>query len=209
MRVRVALAVCLTLMLIAIGVGLARTPLVRAGTDGTPLPTEVGATFAPDTVCQAEEVVPKGTTIVRMSLLSLLGPGIKLQVTAGEQVVTTGIRSSGWTGTVVSIPVRPVTRTYTHATVCFTLAKRQQLVNYRGTNTIHSPAVSNGTQVLPGRIRIEYLQPGKETWLSLALPTARRIGLSVGGGGGIVLVLFALALTIASLTSWLVVRELG
>ncbi len=70
---------------------LARSPLVLAGTDGTPLPTEVGATFAPDTVCQPEEVVPKGTTIVRMSLLSLLGPGIKLRATAGGQVVTTGV----------------------------------------------------------------------------------------------------------------------
>jgi len=72
--VRIALAVCLALMAIAIGVSLARTPPVRAGTDGTPLPTEVGATFAPDTVCQSEEVLPKGTTIIRMSLLSLLGP---------------------------------------------------------------------------------------------------------------------------------------
>jgi len=208
-RVRVALAICLTLTLIAVGVSLARTPPVRAGTDGTPLPTEVGATFAPDTVCQGEEVVPKGTTIVRMSLLSLLGPRINLRATGGGQVITTGVRSSGWTGTVVSIPVQPVARTFSHATICFTLAKRQQLVNYRGANTTHSPAVSNGTQVLPGRIRIEYLRPGKESWLSLALPTARRIGLTVSGGGGIVLVLFALVLTITGLTSWLIVRELG
>jgi hypothetical protein len=209
MSVRIALAVCLTLTVIAVGVSLARTPLVRAGTDGTPLPTEVGATFAPDTVCQSEELVPQGTTVIRLSLLSLLGPRITLQATAGSQIITTGVRSAGWTGTIVSIPVAPVTRTYAHATVCFTLAKRQQLVNYRGAETTRSPAVSNGTQVLPGRIRIEYLRPGKETWLSLALPTARRIGLTVGGGSGIALVLFALVLTMAGLSSWLVVRELG
>jgi hypothetical protein len=208
-NVRVALAICLALMLIAIGVGLARTPPVRAGTDGTPLPTEVGATFAPDTVCQSEEVLPKGTTIVRMSLLSLLGPGIKLQASAGGQIIATGEKSAGWTGTVIGIPVKPLARTYSHVTICFTLAKRQQLVNYRGAHTTYAPAVSNGTQVLPGRIRIEYLKPGKESWLSLALPTARRIGLTVGGGGGIVLVLFALVLTVAGLSSWLVVRELG
>jgi hypothetical protein len=207
-RVRVTLAICLALMVIAIGVGLMRTPPGRAGTNRTPLPTEVGATFAPDTVCQGEEVLPKGTTIVRISLLSLLGPGIKLLASTGGQTLTTGEKSPGWTGTVVGIPVKPVAQTHAHVTICFSLAKRQQLVNYRGVNTTHAPAVSNGTQVLPGRIRIEYLRPGKESWLSLALPTARRIGLTVGGGGGIVLVLFALLLTATGLSSWLLVREL-
>ncbi len=208
MRIRIALTVCFALMAIAIGVGLERTPPVRAGTDRTPLPTEVGATFAPDTVCQSEEVLPQGTTIIRMTLLSLLGPRVKVQAMAGGQVLTTGEKGSGWTGTVVAVPVKPVARTYNHVTICFTLSKRQQLVNYRGVNTTHAPAVSNGTQVLPGRIRIEYLRPGKESWLSLALPTARRIGLTIGGGGGIVLVPFVLLLTAAGLSSWLLVREL-
>ncbi|MFI5010460.1 MAG: hypothetical protein ACHQDY_09325 [Solirubrobacterales bacterium] len=208
MRVRIALTVCFALMAIAIAVSLERSPPVRAGSDWTPLPTEVGATFAPDTVCQSEETLPKGTTIIRMTLLSLLGPRVKVRVMVRGQVVTTGEKGSGWTGTVVAVPVTPVARTYTHATVCFTLSKRQQLVNYRGANTTHAPAVSNGTQVLPGRIRIEYLKPGKESWLSLALPTARRIGLTIGGGGGIVLVPFVLLLTAAGLSSWLLVREL-
>ncbi len=209
MRVRIALAVCLALTAIAVAVSLAHSPMVLAGTDGTPLPTEVGATFAPDTVCQPDEVLPRGTTVIRMSLLSLLGPRIKLWATAGGQTITTGEIGYGWTGTVVGVPVKPLSRTYSNVTVCFSLAKRQQLVNFRGATTTHAPAVSNGTQVLPGRIRIEYLRPGKEPWLSLALPTARRIGLSVGGGGGIVLVPFALLLLMGSLTSWLMVRDLG
>lgn len=209
MRVRIALAICLTLTAIAVVVSLAHSPMVLAGTDGTPLPTEVGATFAPDTVCQPDEVLPRGSTIMRMSLLSLLGPRIKLWVTDGGRTITTGGIGYGWTGTVVAVPVKPLPRTYANVTVCFSLAKRQQLVNFRGATTTHGPAVSNGTQVLPGRIRIEYLRPGKESWLSLALPTARRIGLSVGGGGGIVLVPFALVLLMGSLTSWLLVRDLG
>jgi hypothetical protein len=207
-RIPLTLVICLTLMLIAVAVALARTPLVRVGTDGTPLPTEIGATFNPDTVCQPEEILPKDTTVVRMSLLSLLGPEIKVHVYAEGQLITSGVIGYGWTGTVVSVPVAPLTRTYTHASVCFTLAKRQQLVNYRGDTTKRAPAVSDGAQTLPGRIRIEYLAPGKKSWLSLALPTARRIGLTVGGGSGIVLLLFMLVVSTAGLSSWVLIRDL-
>jgi hypothetical protein len=207
-QVRIALAICLALTAIAVGVSLARSPLVRAGTDWTPLPTEVDATYAPVTVCQSEEVLPKSTTVIRMSLLSLLGPRVKLQALVGGRVVTSGEIGYGWTGTVVAIPVRPVARSYSHVTICFSLAKRQQLVNFRGDNTTRAPAVSNGTQILPGRIRIEYLRPDRASWLSLALPTARRIGLTIGGGAGIVLIPFVLLLTAASLSSWLLMRDL-
>ena len=74
MRIRLTIAIGLALTAVAVGVGLARSPLVRAGTDGTPLPTEIGATSVPTTVCQGEETVPAGTTAIRVSMLSLLGP---------------------------------------------------------------------------------------------------------------------------------------
>jgi hypothetical protein len=82
------------------------------------------------------------------------------------------------------------------------------LVNLRGETTKSSPAVSEGSQVLPGRMRFEYLGPDNKSWLSLALPTARRIGLTIGGGGFIVFIPVMLLLSVAALTSWLLVRDL-
>jgi hypothetical protein len=207
-RIRIAIAIALTLTLIAVGISLARSPLVVAGTDGTPLPEEVGETSVPTTVCQSEETVPQGTTAIRVSLLSLLGPRLTLQAKAGGQLITSGELGYGWTGAVVAIPVRRVASTYTHVTVCIAMAKRQQLVNLRGFHTKFAPATSEGGQVLPGRLRFEYLRPDKRSWLSLARPTARLMGLTVGGGGGIVVVLLMLVMSTTALSSWLLMRNL-
>jgi hypothetical protein len=207
-RIRIAVGIGLTLVAIAVGVSLARSPLVLAGTDGTPLPTEIIASAVPIAICQPEETVPAGTTVLRLSILSLLGPRLKLVATSGGRVVTVGELGYGWTGSVASVPVRRVVGTHRHTKICFTLAKRQQLVNVRGAETTVAPATMNGKQVLPGRIRIEYLRPDSSTWLSLLLPTARRIGLTIGGGAGIVVIPFALLVVVASLSSWLLVRDL-
>ena len=208
MRIRITVAIGLALTALAVGVGLARSPLVRAGTDGTPLPAEIGATSAPATICQGEETVPAGTTAIRASLLSLLGPRIKLVARSGGQVVSTGELGYGWTGAVIAIPVKRVVGSHRHTNICISLAKRQQLVNLRGANTKFSPAVSDGNQVLPGRLRFDYLRPDKSSWLSLALPTARQIGLNIGGGAGIVVIPLMLLFGVGTLASWLLVREL-
>jgi hypothetical protein len=207
-RIRVTVAIGVALTVLAVGVSLARSPLVRAGTDGTPLPTEIGATSVPTTICQGEETVPAGTTAIRVSLLSLLGPRIKLVARSGGQVVTTGQIGYGWTGAVVAIPVRRVVGTHRHTNICVSLAKRQQLVNLRGANTKFSPAVTEGRQVLPGRMRFDYLRPDNKSWLSLILPTARNIGLNIGGGAGIVVIPLMLLLSVGTLASWLLVRDL-
>jgi hypothetical protein len=207
-RIKVAIAIGLTLTAVAVGVSLARSPLVRAGTDGTPLLTEIGATSLPATICQGEERVPAGTTAIRVSLLSLLGPRIVLIARAGGQVVSTGEIGYGWTGAVVTIPVTRVVGTHRHTKICMTLAKRRQLVNLHGANTKFSPAVIEGTQVLPGRVRIDYLHPDSKPWLSLALPTARRIGLNIAGSGWIAIIPLVLLVSAAALTSWLLARDL-
>jgi hypothetical protein len=207
-RIRITIAIGLALTALAIGVSLARSPLVRAGSDGTPLSAEVGATSVPTTICQGEETVPAGTTAIRVSMLSLLGPRLKLVARSAGQVVTTGEIGYGWTGAVVTIPVKRVVGSHRRTNVCVSLAKRQQLVNLRGMNTKFSPAVTEGKQALSGRMRFDYLRPEDSSWLSLALPTARRIGLNIGGGAGIVVIPLMLLLSVTTLASWLLVREL-
>lgn len=208
MRIRITIAIGLALTVVAAGVALARSPLVRIGSDGTPLPTEVGATAVPATVCQGEETVPAGTTAIRVSMLSLMGPRVKLVAHSQGQVVTSGELGYGWTGSIVSIPVKRVVGTHPHTTICVSLAKRRQLVNLRGADTKISPAVIEGSHVLTGRMRFDYMQPDSKSWFSLALPTARRIGLNIGGGAGIVVIPLLLLLSVATLASWLLVRDL-
>jgi hypothetical protein len=208
-RIRIAIAVCLTVTAICVGVALTRTPLVVAGSDGTPTSGEIGAVAAPTTICQPAERIPQGTTAIRVSLLSLLGPRLKLRASAGGVPVTSGELGYGWTGMAATIPIARVARSHAHTTICVTLAKRRQLVNLRGVNTKLAPAVGEGGQILPGRMRFDYLRPDTSSWLSLALPTARRIGLTIGGGGGIVLIPFLLMLTCVVLMSWRLERDLG
>ncbi len=208
MRIKLAIAVGFALIAIGVGVGLARTPLVLAGSNGTPLSSEVGATSVPATVCQGEETVPAGTTAIRASMLSLLGPRAKLVARSGGRVVTTGEIGYGWTGAIATIPVARVVGAHAHTQICITLAKRRQLVNLRGANTKVAPAVLDGKQVLTGRMRFDYLHPDSKPWISLIVPTARRIGLNVGGSGAIVLIPLLLLMTAGALTSWLLVRDL-
>ncbi len=78
-----------------------------------------------------------------------------------------------------------------------------------GRTTPPAEATFGGTKPLPGRISIEYLQPGRRSWWSLALSVARRLGLGrAAAGTGNALLVLALALAVLTLSSWLVVRDL-
>lgn len=207
MRIKVAIATGLALTAFAVGVSLARSPQVRAGSDGTPLPGEIGATYKPATLCQGAETIPAGTTAIHISILSLLGPRLELTARSHGRVVTTGELGYGWTGSSATIPVRRVVGNHPRSEVCVSMAKRQQLVNFRGENTKFSPTTEDG-RVLSGRLRLDYLREAGKSWWGLLRPTIRRMGLGVGGGGWIVLLpLMALAAA-AALASWLLARDL-
>jgi hypothetical protein len=208
-RARLALICGLALTAIAVGITLSRAPLGVARSNMTITPSELTVTQEPSKVCQRGETLPRGTTAIRLSLLSLLGPALALRATSGERVLTAGSRGSGWIGKTVTVPVTQVPRTSTNVSICFAFSPGGHELSVEGQPTAKSPAVAAGHETLPGRLRIEYLRPQHRSWWSMGLSIARRMGLGhPDGGAWIALVPFMLLLAAAALTSWIVDRDL-
>jgi hypothetical protein len=203
-EVRIALAGGLALMALALVLTLSGSPTTVAPTHPIPIDAELGTTDHGSRVCQSDETVPRGTTALRFSLKALIGPRISVTAAARGRLVTSGDRNAGWTAGSVTVPVRRVTRTVAHAKVCLAFALSEETVEMAGGRTSRArAAVTNGGQVLPGRIKIEYLLRGDRSWWSLALATARRLGLGrAWAGTWVALVAFALMVAVLALTGW-------
>jgi hypothetical protein len=208
--VSVTLAVGLTLTAIAIGLTLTRSPLSVAATNGIPAEERLAVTTINAGACQANEVLPRGTSAIRISIQAFTGPRVKVKVLSGTHVLTSGELGSGWTGKGVLVPVRPVPSTTSNVKVCFALILKDEHVNISGRGT--PPAVaarSEEGEALLGRVRIEYLRPGHSSWASLASMVARHMGLGhAWSGTWIVLLVATLTAGVAILSSALVLREL-
>jgi len=122
-----------------------------------------------------------------------------------------GERGTGWTGSVLTIPVRPLARSYADVRVCVSIdLAGDERVEIFGTHTKPSVAALAGNgQALKGRMQIEDMRPGSRTWWSLAALVARHMGFGnfAGGAWNVVLVL-ALVVAIAAVSSRLILREL-
>ena len=209
-RVTIALAAGLALLLLAIGVTLARSPMVVARSNGTPLKEErIATTFHGATYCQGEELLPAGTTAIRLSLAAFTGPRVSVSVNARGRAITGGMRGSGWTGRVVTIPLKALARAVPAATVCASFQLHNEHITVFGKTTPRTSAAYDGPHALAGRMWIEYLRPGSRSWASLAPSTARRLGLGrVAAGTWNALLVVELLAAIVALASMLVVREL-
>jgi hypothetical protein len=206
--VRIALASGLGLIAIAIGLVLAHSPMSIASTNGI-LSEKWIATGGSLTYCQAPELLPRGTSAIRLSLSAFTGPRVAVVVTSGGREITGGERGSGWTGRVVTIPVKPLPRAVSKVTVCTSPLSHNETLTMFGATTPHTIAARLGPHVLPGRMRIEYLRAGERSWASMARSIMRRMGLGrAGGGSWIVLLALVLLATVVALTARLVLKEL-
>jgi hypothetical protein len=209
-RVGLTLAVALALIAAALGVTLSGSPLVVAGESSTRARESLAETYGAAGACQAGEVLPAGTSAIRLTLSSVTGPRVKVSALSGARVLTSGAVGSGWTSGAVTVPVGPVARTASNVRICFSLGPTVEQVAIMGSPT--SPAVAaRGSEgaPLPGRIRIEYLRAGHSSWWSLASSVARRMGLGrAPAGTWIVLPLLALMGAVVLTASWLILREL-
>jgi hypothetical protein len=209
--VRIALVLALALVAIALGVVLSGSPPIL--TRAAPLAdfTKLSGAGGPVRLCQGGEVLPRGTSAVRISLEALIGPPVALTASSGGHVLAAGRRGAGWSTGSVTIPVRPLAGSYSNVTVCAQLGQpRKQPVNVDGIPTSPAQAAHAGTQSAGGRMIVEYLRPSDTSWWSLVRSVARRMGLGHAiHGAWVALLVAAMMGVLAGLMSWVLVRELG
>ncbi|HXC23770.1 MAG TPA: hypothetical protein VNU28_04225, partial [Solirubrobacteraceae bacterium] len=197
-----AIAICLT---------LTRAPPIVARSDATPLQGFVAETSNGASVCQQGETLPRGTTAIRLSLYTLFGPRVAVQVFSGGRLLTSGVRGAGWTAEGPAVPVRPVDRTTPDVKVCVTFGQPLGLIDVDGSYVSPEQAMTSATgQTLAGRMRIEYLRPGNRSWWSSASSVARRMGLGRWPAGTwIALLAIALMAGVAVATVRLIFTAIG
>ncbi len=184
---------------------LGRSPLVVAGTNSIPYEAVIGSSKGPVHTCQGGEVVPQGTTAVRMWLQANIKPHTRVAVLAFGRTVATGSQVGGWLGKVTTVPVMPIDHTLKNARICYSIDRAVQRVNILGGRS--GPTRSGKT---PTKMRIEYLRPSPQTWWSQIGSIAWRLGIGRAPEGGwaaaLSLLLMAAATILVVVT---ILRRLG
>jgi hypothetical protein len=204
-RVLAALLAGLALIALAIALVLSGSPVrvlganpAAAGATALIIPGGTGA-------CQAGEVLPDGSSALRLDLDAVVGPQVTLTLLSGGRVIARDVHGSGWTGGDVTIPIPRVHRVQEPVQVCFRLGHEREQVLMLGV-----PARDAGTGASAVRMGIEYLAPGKRSWFASALSVARRLGLGrAPSGTWVALLPLALMALVAMLASGLCIGELG
>ncbi len=208
MRTSIVLAAGLVLIAAIIGVTLARSPATLAGTNSIQAENSIGITEVATHVCQAGETLPARTSAIRLSLVAIIGAHVSVRALAHGHLLTRGSRGAGWTGSEVTVPVRPLTHNFSHVTICFDLSDLNGEVEVRGQHA-GPVAVSVEGQRLHGRFRVEYVRAGHSSWGSRISAVATHIGLGrAASGAWVAFLILTLTLSVVALTSWGIVREL-
>lgn len=209
MRIRAVLAGGLALIAVVLVLTLSQAPATTAN-GGVPPETQFTATTNNAGGCQRGEVLPPGTTAIRLGLFAVTTPEVGVKVFSGPRLITEGTLAPGWSGEGATVPVhRVLARAVSPATVCFSVTQVNGIVQMVGRKTPAAEATVGGGSTLPGRISVEYLQPGHRSWWSLALSVARHLGLGrAASGTWNALLVMVLAAAVLALSSWLVARDL-
>ncbi len=209
MRSSIVLAAGLLLIAAIVGVTLARSPPTLAGTNRVPAESLIGLVERPAGACQSGETLPAGTSAIRLSLVAIVGPRVAVRALAAGRVITRGSTGAGWTGSEVTVPVAPLAHAVAPVTICVRLSDLNGEVEFKGARTGAPVAVSERGEQLHGRLRVEYVRAGHDSWLSLLSAVASHISLGRAASGmWVVFFILALTLGVVALTSWGIMREL-
>jgi hypothetical protein len=188
--VRTALAVGLAVLAVSIAATLPHA--LRRLLGSNDVRTLVGFEADPVRVlrlCQRDELLPRGTAAVRLSLSSgrRPGPAVRVSAIAGGRPVASGYRAAGWRQATLVVPLRDAVARDVLARVCVAIAA--------------GPPVNVAVTAAPGegetRLRIDELHAGRDSWWSFLPTIVHRIGLGHAWSGPSVALVVAL-LTLAA-----------
>lgn len=209
MRVGVALAIGLLAIAVGVALTLARRPMAIAAVNLPVTHHELTIAVHDSSACQGEETLPAGVDSIRLGLESSIGSRVSVSVLAHGRVLTRGIQTPGWTGASVMVPVRPLARSFSPVEICFALTELNSDIEMLGVPTPPATAARSDGKALPGRMHIEYLEPGGRSWWSMANAVAWHLGLGrAASGSWNVFLLLALAALLVGISTRLALREL-
>ncbi len=179
-----ALRVLLALGLVAIALAAAVVLLQSAPRrSGTNLTTDSGPVVplpGAQQLCEPGELLPADTGSLQLNAQPEGGTGPALGVAiAGPdgRVLSRGKLAEGWKAGTIRLPVQRMPNAIAGATVCIrNLGARY--VRFGGSMPDAEFTVTLAGKVLYGRMRIEYMRPGSESWLALAPTIAHRMSLA-------------------------------
>jgi hypothetical protein len=199
-RTRIALGLSLVLLIVALGLTLSKSPPSVARWNAVEAAVEFDSITGPFSTCQANEVLPRGTVAIRLSLDSVLGPRVSVRAVSAGHVLTRGERGSGWTAADVTVPVRPLARTALDVSICFAFLAKDESVGLTGERLASKEGVASNR----GLLKIEYLKPGGHSWWSLVSAVAGHMALGHAWSGAWVVLFLTIAMaTIAAIVCWL------
>jgi hypothetical protein len=122
-------------------------------------------------LCEPAELVPGDTGGLRLAVDSGAFPGPRLQasINAPQGPVSSGELKPGWRSGTILVPLDRIPRTLPSATVCLRNAGSRE-VRFGGSTPASGFVIEDAGKPLSGRLRIEYMRPGSESWFAL-LPT--------------------------------------
>jgi hypothetical protein len=206
----VTLGVGIVLLLAVSALTLTHAPprVVRVNTKQTVLGSTIVGSAE---VCQTGEVLPAGVSALRLGIGAYFGTRVKLKAFSGSLVLTEGDIGPTWTGTSVTIPVKPLSHTASGVKLCMHVGPNSELIFFKGAPARASESASYGEgALLGGRVAVEYLAPGRGSWWSRILEVARRMGLGHAlSGTWVVLLIAALVAAVGALAVGVVWRELS
>jgi hypothetical protein len=201
-------AVGLVVLAAAALLALLASPATVTRSNGGPTEPPIAETRDAATYCQPHEQLPRGTTALRISVSASEGPPTQVSIRRNGEVLTSGTRGAGWTGRVVTVPVRPLHVALNDTTVCVGVRPQNETVAVYGVPETGANVARQGGSSLGGKIAIEYLHLGTASWRSMIPAIARRFEMgSVVAETWIVALLAGLFLSSAACVAYLLLEE--